>query len=318
MNRWWRAYEEAVDDPKLQLLQPVAFKTWFNLLCLSSANGGELPKLSVIAFKLRLADDKARHAVAELTALGLFDERDGKFTPHNWNGRQFKSDTDHTAGERARNYRDKKRSVTRDAPVTEPVTPRTQNASVTRDNTEPSLAPESERTEAETEKKEDCRESVPTRYPEDFENGFWKPYPRTPVMSKKEALTAWKRLAPEDREKAVAAVSPYISFLKSKPDHPTVHACRFLSQRRFDGFGAAAQSSQQKIAIPRHGQILGPEFGEKASGRVFVLAETPEWDAWCGYIRGLGKPAPPRYFHEGWAFTTLWPPGYEPQTEAAE
>lgn len=105
-THWWRAYDDAVDHPKLQLLQPLLFKAWFNLLCLASANGGKLPVLSTIAFKLRITEDKARHIVAELTARGLIDECNGRFTPHNWNGRQFKSDvTDPTNAERQRRYR---------------------------------------------------------------------------------------------------------------------------------------------------------------------------------------------------------------------
>lgn len=68
-----------------------------------------------------------------------------------------------------------------------------------------------------------------------FEN-FWKDYPKTPVMSKKEALKAWKLLSDADQSAALAAVAPYKEWLAKKKDHPVVHACRFLSQRRFEGF----------------------------------------------------------------------------------
>ena len=80
------------------------------------------------------------------------------------------------------------------------------------------------------------------KYDETFENSFWKPYPRTAVMSKKEAFTAWLRTSPEDQSKACSAIDSYKRFLNDKPDHPVVHACRFLSQRRFDGFVEAAPS----------------------------------------------------------------------------
>lgn len=310
MTRWFRYYDDALNDPKVQRLSGELFKSWVNLLCLASKSGGELASLHDVAFALRLPEIKAAAVVTELATKGLLDRIDDRyFAPHKWSDRQFKSDG---STDRVKRFRNQERNVSCNVSETE------TKHGLKLPETEIETGPEQIQ-KTDTEKKEDCRESVPTRYPEDFENGFWKPYPRTPVMSKKEALTAWKRLAPEDREKAVAAVNPYLAFLRSKPDHPAVHACRFLSQRRFDGFAAAPlEAEQRKIIRPRHGQILGPEFGEKAAGKIFVLAETPEWDAWCSHIRSLGKITPPRHFHEGWAFTTLWPPGYEPQTEAAE
>lgn len=129
MSRWWRAYDEAVDDPKLILLTDHQHRAWFNLCCIASQSGGALPTVAVIAVKLRVKPDRAKHVVAEMVALGLVDHNGGKFEMHNWSGRQFKNDTDTTAAERSRNYRDRKRGVTRGAPVTD----RDANASVTRD-----------------------------------------------------------------------------------------------------------------------------------------------------------------------------------------
>lgn len=80
---------------------------------------------------------------------------------------------------------------------------------------------------------------VRTSYPEAFE-GFWRSYPTTPLMSKKEAFTAWRRLSESDQQAASAAIPAFSALLRSKPDHPVVHACRFLTQRRFDGFAAQA------------------------------------------------------------------------------
>ena len=73
-------------------------------------------------------------------------------------------------------------------------------------------------------------------YSEQFENDFWKPYPRTPTMSKQETWKQWKKLPAEDRALASNAVPAFIDYCKANPDYPVVHACRFLSQRRFDGF----------------------------------------------------------------------------------
>lgn len=125
MSRWWRAYDEAVDDPKLCLLSDRAHRAWFNLMCVASAYGGSLPDIKVIALKLRMTPAKAQAAIDELRAGGLIDEVDGRLTPHNWNARQFKSDvTDPTNAERQKRYRHRNRNgpdtVTETVTVTPP------------------------------------------------------------------------------------------------------------------------------------------------------------------------------------------------------
>jgi len=72
-------------------------------------------------------------------------------------------------------------------------------------------------------------------YPAEFED-FWQAYPRDPNMSKSEALKAWKRLAAEDQQQAIQAVPRFKAYCARKPDYRPVHACRFLSHRRFEGF----------------------------------------------------------------------------------
>lgn len=78
-------------------------------------------------------------------------------------------------------------------------------------------------------------------YSEEFE-AFWIAYPRSPTMSKKEAWREWMKLDPNSREAACKAIPPYQKYLRSKPTLETVHACRFLSQRRFEGFTEALAS----------------------------------------------------------------------------
>jgi len=109
MSRWWRAYDEAVDDPKLILLTDKQHRAWFNLCCITSQNGGVLPPLQVIAVKLRMTVDKAKDMVAQLAALKLIDhDGNGVFAPHNWSGRQFQSDV---STERVKRFRNGKRNV---------------------------------------------------------------------------------------------------------------------------------------------------------------------------------------------------------------
>jgi hypothetical protein len=111
MNQWFRAYEETLDDPKVQLLDPPLFKAWFNLLCLASLNGGVLPAMAHIAFRLRMPVLQAELTVSALIESGLFDQRDdGLIEPHNWNGRQYKSDV---STERVQRFRKRQRNAAR-------------------------------------------------------------------------------------------------------------------------------------------------------------------------------------------------------------
>jgi hypothetical protein len=139
------------------------------------------------------------------------------------------------------------------------------------------------------EKKENARASG-ARYSAEFEEKFWKPYPRTPTMSKLEAWKAWEK-SPDDHAAIVAAVPRYAAWLRSKPDHPIVHACRFITQRRFDGFGS-------------------PEAPTRPAGTFYAKPESAElaaWDLWSKRTRG-GK----RMLRDrggGWWVDSQWPPG---------
>ena len=84
-----------------------------------------------------------------------------------------------------------------------------------------------------------CRvaKATPTKneYSEDFETNFWKPFPRTPIMAKKEAWREWTKLDPEQRLAHCRAIEPYKRHLSQNPTLQVVHACRFLSQNRAEG-----------------------------------------------------------------------------------
>lgn len=113
MSHWWRAYDEAVDDPKLCLLSDRAHRAWFNLCCVTSATGGALPAMKVLALKLRMPPSKVTALLGELKEAGLIEEDDDGARPHNWKNRQFKTDvTDPTNAERQKRYRDRHKTVT--------------------------------------------------------------------------------------------------------------------------------------------------------------------------------------------------------------
>lgn len=151
MSRWWRAYDEAVDDPKLQQLPPALSWSWFNLCCITSQNGGNLPSIEAIAFKLRSTPAKTKRVIASLVQAGLIDIDVEGQRPHNWNARQFKSDvTDPTNAKRQKRYRERNRN----GPNTVTVTPTRAD------------------TETESERKEGTADAVPILSDYAFESGI--------------------------------------------------------------------------------------------------------------------------------------------------
>lgn len=79
-------------------------------------------------------------------------------------------------------------------------------------------------------------------YPAKFEE-FWSAYPVDPNMSKSEAGKAWERLTAEDREKAIRAIPAFREYCRKHPDYRPVHAVRYLTHRRFDGFAEQAPAA---------------------------------------------------------------------------
>jgi hypothetical protein len=88
MTHWFRVYDDFVDDPKVQRLDPCLLKALINLWCLTSANRGVLPPIDEIAFKLRMKPQKAQRVLDRLKADGLFEDDETGTHPHNWAGRQ--------------------------------------------------------------------------------------------------------------------------------------------------------------------------------------------------------------------------------------
>jgi len=111
MSRWFRMYDETLDDAKVQRLPDPLFRAWVNLLCLASKGGGTLPSIGDIAFALRKDEAWIESALTEFKARGLIDECDGEISPHNWRKRQFKSDADPTAAERQARKRAKESPI---------------------------------------------------------------------------------------------------------------------------------------------------------------------------------------------------------------
>jgi uncharacterized protein YdaU (DUF1376 family) len=129
-----------------------------------------------------------------------------------------------------------------------------------------------------------------TSKPSDEFLSFWKAYPTTPIMSRKEALAAWGKLSPEDRKSATEAVEPYRAYCRTNPTYSTVHACRFLSQRRFEGF----QQQAPALAL--------------VSSSFYAPAGSKQLEAWQDHKRQTTGKSCPVDAKGGWTFPSEYPP----------
>jgi hypothetical protein len=228
--RWWRAYEEAATDPKLQLLPAELFRTWFNLMCIASKNGGELPALAHLSYTLQMKPEKAAQALAQLHKVGLLDKTDTGFAPHNWNGRQYKSDaTDETAAERMRRYRERRRN--------------NRNGDVT------VTVPREQITETDTEKEETRASAlIDDDWPKDFREQFWNRYPNK--VGKPKALAklegARKRKVPWR-----SIMDGLERYIRDKPaDRAWLNPETFVNQERWNDQPANAGHKPDLSPVP--------------------------------------------------------------------
>ena len=119
MSRWFRFYDDAINDPKILKLPEAVRWYWTALLCVASKNNGMLPVLDDIAIQLRVTPAKATEIISVLVKATLLDKTETGFAPHNWSGRQYKSDV---SNERVKRFRQRKCNVTETVTVTPPDT----------------------------------------------------------------------------------------------------------------------------------------------------------------------------------------------------
>jgi hypothetical protein len=113
--KWFRFYDDALNDPKVQKLPGDVFKTWVNLLCVASKNNGVIPSdMESLTFIMRMPESKITSHIQVIKGAGLLDEGE-TLSPHNWQGRQYESDSS-TA--RVQRFRQKQRNVSADVAET--------------------------------------------------------------------------------------------------------------------------------------------------------------------------------------------------------
>jgi hypothetical protein len=232
MSRWFRLYDEMLDDPKLQRLPPATFKSVINLWCLASKYSGKLPPCADVAFALRVTESDAVTLLDELVTLGLLDHDDDGLRPHGWDKRQYKSDvTDPTAAERMRRYR----NAHRNGPVT---------VTVPRTDTE---------TEAE-QKKEETR----ARRAWPFEE-FWALFPAK--VGKGAAKKAFEKVRKSNLVEFQDLMEALRRYVVKTDDRPWCHATTWLNQERWTDepseVGGGKTQRHSGNQAPSTGSVLG-------------------------------------------------------------
>jgi hypothetical protein len=234
LSRWFRFYNSVVHDPKVQRLQGDAFKAWVNLLCIASDNEGVLPCVQDLAFTLRLSEQETSELLDQLFRLGLLDAIEMQdapmaYTPHNWEGRQFKSDgTDPTAPDRMKRYREKQRND--------------RNATVTVTDTR------AEADQIRTDQKATGARAPDDDWPSDFREQFWRDFPnkvgKGAAIRKLETVrkrgVSWKVLT-----------DGLARYKRTKPvDRPWCNPLTWLNEGRWDDApDEPASASSERMSL---------------------------------------------------------------------
>ena len=83
MNRWFRTYDDIINDPKILLLPEAMRWFWLAFPCIASKNDGILPAIEIIAISPRVTPAKTSEYLNGFVTAGLIDEVDSRFVPHN-------------------------------------------------------------------------------------------------------------------------------------------------------------------------------------------------------------------------------------------
>lgn len=130
-------------------------------------------------------------------------------------------------------------------------------------------------------------------------DAFWHAYPTDALMSKSKAFEKWRRLSPADRAAAMAALPGFRAHCGNNPTYRPVHAERFLSQRRFDGFVEAARTGPP--APPD--DVLRALWGGRAATLVDAIGAA-KFAAWFG--EADWEEGPPHVLRVAKPFAAKW------------
>lgn len=216
--RWFRVYDDAINDPKILKLPEATRWHWIAVLCIASKNDGVLPSTADMAISLRVTPSKVSTIIAALKQAGLLDYEDGKFTPHNWDGRQYKSDV---STERVKRFRKRERNV---------------SSAVSETACSVSVSVSASESVSEKEEKREIAISEPT----DFD-AFWDEWPNK--VGKPAAVKAFKSAV--RRGASLWEIQDGLrNYIRDKPpDRPWLNPATFLNQNRWEDRPAPTQTS---------------------------------------------------------------------------
>lgn len=281
-------YGDVINDPKVMRLPEVMRWRWVALLCMASRNSGRLPGVPDIAFALRMSEDDAGATLWDLNAAGLVDEVEpGIYAPHNWEGRQYKSDSS-TA--RVREHREKVKREAEEAAKRNVSCNGDGNVSVTAQNrTEQSRSEHSSRSvdrSASEPKQIDLEEAIaakrgaePSRFDE-----FWQAYPRRDGPNpRKPAETRFNSLVKTGLDPAmlIAAARKLAADEHARGNVGTrfiPQACTWLNQQRWSDHAAV-------FALQTIGGEAAHEMAIEDAVRMF--ARNGFWSRHAGPAPGL-------------------------------
>jgi hypothetical protein len=256
MTHWWRAYDEAVDDPKLQRLPGELFKVWFNVMCLASAGNGVLPPLADVAFKLRMSEAKAEKVLSMLGQAGLLDiVSGGQLQPHNWNGRQFQSNA---STERVKRFRKRQRNVSSTVSETSPDTDT---------DTDPDTDPDVSSLRSETTRARARGSPIAEMF-----DLFWQLYPNK--VGKKDADKSFEKVMKSGTVEFEKLMQGLHRYVRKTDDRPWCNPATWLNQGRWEDQPAAVNGNGKSVlaAADRQLEQLG---GQDAADRYVPGSQGP-------------------------------------------
>lgn len=108
MPDYVKLHTDVLDNRKIQTLPDHLVRPWLNFLLLSRRNGGFLPDVSDLAFRLRVDQATAASWITQLLKLKLLDRvgTAGDLQPHDWNDWNPPVMTDKTGASRQAKWRE--------------------------------------------------------------------------------------------------------------------------------------------------------------------------------------------------------------------
>ena len=170
---------------------------------------------------------------------------------------------------------------------------------------DPEREAETEREKEEKDSSADADTPAPVSqtkkvYPAAFEE-FWRAYPTDALMSKIKTYEKWQRLTRADRDAALSALPAFRVYCAKDLTYRPVHAERFLSQRRFDGF-------LEKAAAPAaEDAALRALWGGRADALIDAIGPA-KFQAW--FANAHFDPGPPVTLRVEKLFAAEWIRGH--------